>query len=197
MMIQQLGNSKGRARKSSSPQSGPPDALEQLARISALILIALDRLEEHQAAASKDRDVGLETGLQLRHTELEDRRKSIEQEASFLLAQSATGALFQAMVASNEVHSLGASTLEEAERHAMERRIQRYLFSVVQFLSTLGADRMERVRQYYAPSHLDPLAALDDAIGKELGESRSYHRLRGTGSAAGIRNASVGGVPQK
>ena len=163
---------KGGARKYSSPQSGMPDPLEQLARMSALVLTALDRIE-HQAAASNEGNVALEDALQLQQAELEDRRRAIEQEASFLLARSATGALFQAVVASNEVHSLGASTVQECDRHAIERRIQRCLFSVVRFLGTIGAERMGRVRHYYAPDYLDPRAALDDAIGKEHFERRS------------------------
>ena len=165
-MMERPRSATGGARKYYSPQSAMPDPLEQLARMSALILTALDRIEHH-AAASKEGDVALENELQLRHAELEDRRRALEQEASFLSARSATGALFQAVVASNEVHSLGASTLQECDRHAIERRIQRCLFSVVRFLDTIGAEGIERVRHYYAPDYLDPLAALDDAIRKE------------------------------
>jgi hypothetical protein len=165
--MERTRSTKGGVRKYSSPRSATPDPLEELARMSARVLAALDRIEERQAAANKEANVALESGLQFRHAEIEDRRRALEQEASFLLARSATGALFQVMVASNEVHSLGASTLQECDRQAIERRIQRCLFSVVRFLGTIGAERMQRVRQYYAPDYLDPLVALADAIREE------------------------------
>ena len=166
-MIQQIGNSsKSMARKSSGHHSAMPDPLEQLARMSALVLTALDRIED-QVAAGHQGNVTLETASELQRAELEDRRRSIEQEASFLLAQSASGALFQAVVASNEVHALAASTLGECDRRAIERRIQRCLFSLVRFLGPIGAERMERVRHYYAADYLDPIAALANAIDRE------------------------------
>jgi hypothetical protein len=159
-------STKDDARRYSSPQSAARDPLEQLARMCALVLAALDRIDEQKVAASKEGNLALESALQLRHTELEDRRQALEQEASFLLARSATGALFQAMIASNELHSL-ITAPQDSDAHAIVRRIQRYLFSVVRFLDTIGAEKMERVRQYYAPDYLDPLAALAAAIREE------------------------------
>jgi hypothetical protein len=142
-------------RKTSRKQRGPsrpaakPCRLEQLSRLSELLLLALDGMGEQQTAAR----------LEWQQAELEDRLKAIEEEASFLLARSATGAQFQAMIASSALRSL--TEVPENDRPELDRRVQRCLYSVLRFLDSVGAEPRERVREYYAPPWSDSHALFD------------------------------------
>jgi hypothetical protein len=145
--VRPLPRKTARIRK--GPSRPKPCRVEQLAELSELVLLALDGIGEPQNVAK----------MEWQQAELEDRHKAIEAEASFLLAQSATGAQFQAMIASSALHSL--NEVPESDRPELERRVQRCLYSVMRFLDTLGAEHRERVREFYAPPWNDAHALFD------------------------------------
>jgi hypothetical protein len=161
MLQEATSSARPLARKTARKQMGvrrptaKPCRVEQLSRLSELLLLALDGIGEQQNAAA---------GLEWQQAELEDRHRAIEEEASFLVARSATGAQFQAMIASSALHSL--AEVPESDRPESERRIQRYLNSVIRFLDAIGAQPRTRVREFYAPPWSDP-HALFDAIAKK------------------------------
>jgi hypothetical protein len=144
------------ARKTARKHNGRPPRIkpcrvEHLAQISELLLLALDGITEQQSGPDR---------LEWQRAELEDRHRSIEQEASFLLARTASGAQFQAMVASAALQSF--CEIPESDRSEVERRIQRCLYSVIRFLDSLGAQHRTRVREYYAPPRSDSHALFEE-----------------------------------
>jgi hypothetical protein len=150
-----LRRKRTRTQKSVRRRARELCRVEQLSRLSELLLLALDDIGEQQNVTA---------GLEWQRAELEDRHRAIEEEASFLVARSVTGAQFQAMIASSALHSL--SEVPESDRPELERRAQRCLNSVVRFLDAIGAERRARVREFYTPPWSDS-HALFDAIAKQ------------------------------
>ena len=141
-------------------------SLEQLARETARICVAIERAQERQAkTAGKPyyRAVNQEK-------ELDRRLKLIEAVASHLQAETATGALFQVMLIHLNVHFIAdgpprSSTGRHPEDDEARKRAIGYLYSVRRYLESLTEDALPpRLSEYYMLAANDPHALVDQAM---------------------------------
>jgi len=95
---------------------------------------------------------------------IDDRLASVADQASFLEAQSFTGAAFQVMITRCTVNSISAGVVSEANRADAERCVDRCLYAVMSFLETMGADVGEVAREYCMSRDIDPRAKVAQAI---------------------------------
>jgi hypothetical protein len=146
----QSRRSARRARTAQAPQACPvlPLALEY-ERLAAKHL-SLDTARVHQTAPVNQTDLNL----------LDSRLASIADEASYLVAHSATGALFQIMLLRDQ-HCCSTMEADAAPRECELRRIERLAYRLKNYFLSAGADALPTVAGYCMSDSCDPHRQLE------------------------------------
>ena len=139
----------------------PSCPVAPLAELHALISDAYNRLDEARSKAeqhSPEKMMGADRAM----AEVCDRQQAIMDQASFMLAKSMTGALFQVYIASLDFDHLDLSN--DHDRGHIRRRINRCLVSVARFLKAGGGDIGASVWDGSFRPDLDPHKQLAEAL---------------------------------
>jgi hypothetical protein len=100
-----------------------------------------------------------------RESELMDAVYSLQDQATYVPALSATGALFQLGIAASDFDAIHSGSFAcDAERGRAVRRVVRVLYSIASYLESTGAALPGELRQAYLSPALDPHAIRTDAV---------------------------------
>jgi hypothetical protein len=137
----------------------------ELAHLCAVATAAHDAALS--AGPAPDADSPADTSAQRLAPELLDAINSLQDQASFHLAHSPAGALFQLAVAVSDVDLIATNDFpSEYDRGKTLRRIARNLHSAARYLGSIGGELPVALRDYHLPGRLDPHAARAAALAR-------------------------------